>query len=59
MKITISGKKYLITEKLPYHGCGCLSVVVETKTGERIAVKQGGVWRFWTVQDRLGIKNLL
>ena len=57
MKITIDGKEYKVIETLPYHNVGKPAKVVEDKTsetGERVAVKEGGRWRFWTVADRLG-----
>ena len=52
--IIIDNKEYCVIEKLPYHGIGKPAVIVETKTGERVAVKQSGKWRFWTIEDRLG-----
>ena len=27
--------------------------VVQTPEGERVAVKTGGAWRWWTAQDRI------
>lgn len=56
--IEIEGKKYKVIETLPYHGAGKPAKIVEDKTsetGERMVVKQGGKWRFWTAQDRLGL----
>lgn len=55
-KITIDGQKYEVVETLPYHGVGMPAKVVKDETsdtGERVAVKRGGIWRFWTAQDRL------
>jgi len=55
-KININGKDYKVAETLPYHGAGMSAKMVEDKssdTGERVAVKQGGVWRFWGPEDRL------
>ena len=50
------GKDYKVTETLPYHGVGKPAKMVEDKsseTGERVAVKQNGEWRFWDTEDRL------
>ncbi len=51
-KIKVEGKVYKVTENLGYQG-GHYAKAVKTETGERIAVKRGGVWTWWTVQDRL------
>ncbi len=59
MKIEIEGKKYEVVETLPYHQVGMSAKAVKDDTsvsGERIAVKQGGKWRFWKEADRLGVK---
>ncbi len=42
--IIIDNKEYCVIEKLPYHGIGMSTVIVETKTGEKVAVKQSGRW---------------
>ncbi len=56
--IEIDGIKYKVIETLPYHGIGKPSKMVKDLKGdERIAVKERGKWRFWTVQDRLGIRK--
>ena len=52
--VTVDGKTYRVIENLPYHGCGRPSKFVETKDGEKVVVKEGGMWRFWTAKDRLG-----
>ena len=51
-KIEVEGKSYKVTENLGYQA-GHYAKAVETETGERIAVKRGGGWTWWTVQDRL------
>jgi len=50
--ITVDGKKYRVTENLGFQG-GYYAKVVATDTGERVAVKRGGQWTWWKVQDRL------
>lgn len=54
MKIEIDGIKYKITESLGYQQCGCKAKFVETLDGEKVAVFEGGKWRWWTSNDRLG-----
>ena len=54
--IKIYGQRYKVLETLPYHGVGKPTKVVHcpnTPGGERVAVKEYGKWRFWTVEDRL------
>ena len=55
MAIEVDGKKYKIVETLPYHGCGMQAKAVETPEGEKIAVKCGGKWIWWTPENRLGV----
>lgn len=52
--IEVNGKRYKVVEKLPFHGVGKQARMVLDDDEERVAVKDGGVWRFWTVKDRLG-----
>ena len=52
--VTVDGTAYRVIENLPYHGCGWPSKIIKTKDGEKIVVKEGEMWRFWTVKDRLG-----
>lgn len=55
--IEIEGKKYKVVENLPHCQCGRPAKVVEdvtSDTGERVVVKENGIWRFWTIKDRLG-----
>ena len=54
MNIIIDDKKYQVEEKLPYHGVGMAAVIVKAGNEEKVAVKQAGKWRFWTIEDRLG-----
>jgi hypothetical protein len=51
--IEVEGQKYMVTETLPYCQAGMPAKFVETPQGERVAVKRGGVWTWWTAQDRL------
>ena len=53
-KIEVEGKAYKVTENLGYQA-GHYAKAVETETGERIAVKRGGAWTWWTAQDRLQV----
>ena len=55
MKIEVDGKKYEVVEDLG-HQSGYLTKCVKDETadfGERVAVKRGGKWTWWTVADRL------
>ena len=57
-KIQIQGQKYKVIESLGFvHSAGCYAKLVEDGERERMAVKRGGSWQFWTVQDR--VKPLL
>ena len=51
--IDVEGEKYKVTETLSYHQAGMPAKFVETPDGERVAVKRGGVWAWWTAEDRL------
>jgi hypothetical protein len=51
--IEIEGKPYKVTETMSYHQAGMPAKFVETPDGERVAVKRGGAWTWWTSQDRL------
>jgi hypothetical protein len=53
-KIEVEGKKYRVIEVLPYHQAGMPARFVETPNGERVAVKRGGKWTWWTAKDRIG-----
>ena len=55
--IEVEGKKYRVVETLGYHQCGYPAKFVETPDGERVAVKRGGVWTWWTTKDRIGGKR--
>jgi len=50
--IEIEGKRYKVTENLGYQA-GHYAKAVETETGERIAVRRGFAWTWWTAGDRL------
>lgn len=51
--IEVEGKKYKVTETLGHQQCGMPAKFVQTPDGERVAVKRGGVWTWWTAKDRL------
>ncbi len=51
-KIEVENKAYKVVENLGYQN-GYNAKVVETDDGERVAVRINGVWKWWTVQDRL------
>ena len=51
--IEVEGKKYKVTENLGYQG-GHYVKAVETLDGERMAVRRGFAWTWWTARDRLG-----
>lgn len=52
--IEVEGNKYKVIETLPYHQTGYHTKAVQTEDGEKIAVKRGGRWTWWTPQDRVG-----
>jgi len=47
----VDGKEYKVTENLGFQGGHCAKAV-DTPDGERIAVKRGSAWSWWTEQDR-------
>ena len=55
--IEVEGKKYKVTETLAYCQAGMPAKFVETPDGERVAVKRGGVWTWWTARDRIGQRS--
>jgi len=50
--IEVEGKKYKVTENLGYQG-GHYVKAVESPNGERMAVRRGCDWTWWTARDRL------
>jgi hypothetical protein len=54
--IEVEGNKYRVTENLGYQG-GYYAKAVDTPDGERIAVKRGGIWTWWTARDRVGQRS--
>jgi len=54
--IEVDGKRHKVTENLGFQG-GYHAKAVDTQDGERIAVKRGGVWTWWTVRDRVGQRS--
>ena len=51
--IEVEGKKYKVTETMGHQQVGMPAKFVETPDGERVAVKRGGIWTWWTARDRL------
>ncbi len=51
--IEVEGARYKVTESLGYQHGGGHAVYVATPDGERVAVKRGGRWTWWTAEDRL------
>lgn len=51
-KIEVDGVEYKVTEHLGFQA-GFPAKAVATKEGEKVAVKENGKWRFWSVGDRL------
>jgi len=51
--IDVDGHKYEVSETLGTQQCGMLAKALKTKDGERIAVRCGGRWKWWTALDRL------
>lgn len=52
--IKIDGTRYRVCDSLGYlHDVGSYVKEVETENGPKMAVKQGGRWRFWTAIDRI------
>jgi len=53
--VTIDGKKYKVIENMGYnHSIGKYVKMVDDNRKERMAVKSGKEWRFWTAENRLG-----
>lgn len=52
-KIVVEGESYKVIDTLPYCQAGACAKLVRTADGERVAVKRGGVWVWWTAKDRL------
>jgi hypothetical protein len=55
-RIKVEGKSYKVTENLGYQN-GYYAKAVETPDGERIAVKRGAAWTWWTASDRVGQRS--
>ena len=54
--ITIDGKKYKVTENMGFnHSIGKYCKMVDDNEKERVAVRIGKSWRFWTADDRIGV----
>ena len=57
--IEVNGKKYTVKETFSSRvsHLGLLTKIVKDETiepsGENVAVKDGGIWRWWTLQDKL------
>jgi len=57
--IEVEGLKYKVIETLSYCQAGMPAKAVETNDGEKVAVKRGGKWTWWTVKDRIGHGSLV
>ena len=55
-KIEIEGEKYTVTESLGFQG-GYHAKFVKTPDGERVAVKRGVRWIWWTARDKIGRRS--
>jgi len=53
-KITVGGREYKVVETIPASLCRYPAKFVETPKGERVAVKWGGCWQWWTAEDSDG-----
>jgi len=56
MKIIIEGKEYKVTESLGFQG-GTYAKFVETPEGERVAIKQGGVWKWKLIKSKTQLRS--
>lgn len=58
-RIVVDHKSYEVVETLPatQHPGGA-KIVLDNGL-ERVAVKEGGVWRWWTAEDRLGTRRAI
>lgn len=54
--IEIGGKKYKVVENLGFQAGYQAKIVYDPEYDEmeRVAVKRGGKWTWWTVKDKLG-----
>jgi hypothetical protein len=50
--ITVDGESYQVVENLGRQA-GLPAKLVSTPSGNRVAVKRGGIWTWWTPKDRL------
>ncbi len=55
--INVDGKSYKVVESLGFQA-GYQSKAIDDNGKERIVVKRGGRWSWWTVEDRLGRKSI-
>ncbi len=52
--IKINGESYKVVESMGFnHSVGMYAKLVQDGERERMAVKQGKCWRFWTAEDRV------
>lgn len=57
MEIEVEGKKYKVIENLGWQA-GYYAKSVNDNGRERVAVKRGDKWTWWTANDRLGISRV-
>ena len=56
--IEIDGIRYRVIEDMGFnHDAGASSVVVDVNGRERVAVREGKAWRFWTAADRVSVRR--
>ena len=55
--LLVEGESYEVVESFGYHQFGAPAKMVKTDSGEKVAVRQAGKWKFWTTEDRLGINK--
>ena len=52
--ILVDSVRYRVIETLSAQAVGMPAKLVATREGDRVIVRQRGVWRFWTAADRVG-----
>lgn len=53
--VRVEGRDLPVVEVLPYQAAGMPARAVMDGDRERVVVKRGGGWTFWTAEDRLGV----
>lgn len=56
--VEIEGIRYRVIEDMGFnHDTGTYSVVLNVSGCERVAIKDGRTWRFWTAADRVSVQR--